>query len=113
MAEIVNMKQKPSGGSEVAAPMSQKESYHYGLRITLNDDALDKLGCDFKKFNTDTPVKLTCEAIVVSKSESEYDGKVERRLELQITGLSKPAVISENRMKTGTDLLKKMRGSNY
>jgi len=111
MAEIISMKGKASNTDTPVSVGEKGPHYPWGLKINLNDESLEKLGLDFSKFKSQSTVKLVCEAIVTGKSENEYDGKVSRELTLQITGMSKPSVVSSDRMKTGADLLKKMRGS--
>jgi hypothetical protein len=46
---------------------------------------------------------------VVGKSENDYGEEVEKRLELQIVNMAKPVISRGNRMKAGSDLLKRMR----
>lgn len=108
MSEIISLKGK---GDMLAGPetASSREQYPYGTRITLNDNSIEKLGLDFSKFKIGVSGKIVCEYVVVSKSESEYEGKMNRDICLQITGMQKPSMVSEDRMKTGSDLLRKMR----
>ena len=110
MAEIISMKGTASKDSCAPCTVGEKgPDYPYGIRVDLNNESLEKLGLKFDKFKSGATVKVVCEAVVTAKSENEYDGKLEKSLTLQITGMSKPSVISSDRMKTGADLLRSLR----
>ena len=107
--EYYDMKGKGNRGMEATVATSSKAEYPYGIRVNLDDESIEKLGLDFNKFKSGESVKLICEAIVVSRTESEYEGKMTRDLSFQITGMKKPTMIPEDRMKTGTELIRSMR----
>lgn len=59
------------------------DDYPYGLRISLDEQALKKLGLS-KLPKTGATVTLTAECCVVSTSVNDRKGKSDRRVELQI-----------------------------
>lgn len=66
-------------------PMSG-DDYPYGLRVSLDEDAMKKLGIT-KLPKTGSYVTLVAECCVQSTSVNDRDGKEERRMELQIEKL--------------------------
>lgn len=111
MPDIISL--KSAGDSSVEAAMStrQRDQYPCGLKITLNNESLEKVGLNFDRFKVGSPFKMMCEMVVTGKSANVYEGKIEHSVGLQITGVSKPSVASEDRMKTGADLIRKMRAA--
>lgn len=78
---------KRTAGDRTAAkalyetPIDQDE-YDYGLRISLGDEELEKLG--IKKLEVGKKVIITAAAEVIEFSENESDSGKRRRVELQI-----------------------------
>lgn len=70
------------------------EKYPYGLRFTLNDEDLNKLGIDINDYDVNSEVKIDAKAIItqVSSRQSNNDGSnkisFDNSLEFQITDLS-------------------------
>lgn len=69
-----------------AKPMSDGEDYPYGLRITLDADALKKLGVTSLP-KTGAYVTVQAECCVKSTSIDDRNGRTERRIELQIENM--------------------------
>lgn len=69
-------------GYEVCSP-SGGDDYPYGLRVSLDEDILKKLGIS-KMPKAGGYVALRAECCVISVSINERDGKTERRIELQM-----------------------------
>lgn len=72
-------------GYGVCSPMGG-DDYPYGLRVTLDEDALKKLGLT-KLPKAGAYVALRAECCVISVSVNERDGKTDRRIELQMEKL--------------------------
>ena len=85
-ADLVSMKRTKAEVKEMSAPTAMDdEQYPYGLRISLQNDELEKLGIDKLPGVGDT---FELEAIVVVKSVSagqSEGGEKRRSIELQIT----------------------------
>ncbi len=64
-----------------SSPIKEDE-YDYGLRISLGDEELEKLG--IKKLEVGKKVLITAGAEVIEFSENESEGGKRRRVELQI-----------------------------
>jgi hypothetical protein len=72
---------------------SYYEKYPWGLRITLNNEELEKLGIDVSDFEIETSINITAKALITSVSSEQNmneGGKANTRdrLEFQITDLS-------------------------
>lgn len=72
------------------------EKFPWGLRVTLTDEELKKLGIDLKEMTVDEKITFKAETKVVEITQNQrstdvlgpaYDEGGNRRLELQITGL--------------------------
>ena len=94
---MVNLKQdkkEMEKGTEVtASPEAPKDEYPYGLRVTLDQDTLKKLGISdaIGDYDIDDTVTISAKCLVksVSKSKDDYGKENEsERMELQITDLS-------------------------
>lgn len=90
-SRMVDMKRTPADKAEDAAtcaptPMAGPD-YPWGLCISLDQDDLDKLDLSDDCQAGDT-IDLRAFAKVTSISRREVEGKVETRIELQITDLS-------------------------
>lgn len=67
--------------------MDQAE-YPYGLSITLENEALDKLGIDIADYSVDQDVKIIAAGCVTRvSSESMKKGKDRRSLQVQIEAM--------------------------
>lgn len=86
---MISMKNKATKANVLSPGLDSpsSEPYPYGLRLTLNEDSLAKLGI------TDLPavgtaMVLTAKVTVSSASESEHEGeKKHRDISLQITDM--------------------------
>jgi hypothetical protein len=78
-------------------PMPSKPDYPYGLRITLGEKELEKLGLDFKEAFVGGLVHLHAMARVTSTSENKDNGSESCRIELQIEDLCIESEDDENR----------------
>lgn len=83
--KLTDLKRTSSDKSAVTslyeAP-SDAEEYDYGLRISLGDEELEKLG--IKKLEVGKKVMIAAVAEVIEFSENESDNGKRRRIELQI-----------------------------
>lgn len=84
MSKLVDMKLLKSQreGLGLTAPTRdvKEPPYPYGLRITLENEALKKLGKTAKDFEYGGRMKMPCEVEVVSLNESQdRDNKGEKR----------------------------------
>jgi hypothetical protein len=71
------------------------ERYPWGLRITLQNEELEKLGFKPKDFKIDQDVTIKCEACVTGISENEStDGEARKEVTLQI---EKMEIVSEGK----------------
>ena len=72
---------------------SYYEKYPWGLRITLNNEELEKMGIDVSEFDVETTINITAKALVTSVSSEQNmndngKAKTRDRLEFQITDLA-------------------------
>jgi hypothetical protein len=70
---------------------SYYEKYPWGLRLTLNNEELKKLGISIKDLDIDTVVTINAKALITSLSSDqniENKDKTNNRVELQITDLA-------------------------
>lgn len=71
----------------ICTSMSESEKYPYGLKLTLNKEALAKVDID-KLPEVGTVMKLTGSVIVTEASLRQYhDNTDEKNMELQITDM--------------------------
>lgn len=81
---MINMKRKAEKADMLASPASSEE-YPYGLRLSLGQEELTKLGIEALPA-VGTEMRLVAMVKVVSASSSEYEGEGERRdMSMQIT----------------------------
>lgn len=90
--KLVSMKKEDGHGKGCsccdASPSGCSEpDYPWGLRITLDEEQLAAMGVKALPASG-SPVGIEAAAMVVSQGEETRDGKVHRRLELQITDLA-------------------------
>jgi len=70
---------------------SYYEKYPWGLRLTLNNEELKKLGLKIKDLEIDTAINISAKALITSlSSDQNIENKegTRNRVELQITDLS-------------------------
>lgn len=70
---------------------SYYEKYPWGLRLTLNNEELKKLGLRVKDLDIDTVVNVSAKALITGLSSDqniENKESIRNRVELQITDLS-------------------------
>ena len=95
---MINMERpKPqSMETKLAEPVSDDsyyERYPWGLRLTLNNEDLNKLGIKINDYNVNSEIKIEAKAIITQvSSRQSSDGlnstNSDNSLELQITDLS-------------------------
>jgi hypothetical protein len=81
---------------KVAEPVSTDsyyEKYPWGLRLTLNNEDLDKLGIKINDYDVNSEIKIDAKAIITQVSSRQSSDGVnnansDNSLELQITDLS-------------------------
>lgn len=86
MTNMAREKKLATEGGE-AVSLGEDDKYPYGLRISLDSEALKKLGLD--KIPA-VGVQLCIEAnvkVIGVRSEEEQDGTTENNMELQITDM--------------------------
>lgn len=89
--KLVSMKLSKKDADAKMEPSSvamQGPAYPYGLSLTLDDDALEKLGLTMKDFTVGASMTLIAKVDVTAVSSSEYKGEDARQsISLQITAL--------------------------
>lgn len=96
MAKMVSLKMTPKEakaefGGDMGSPPSKPSlpKYPYGTKLTLETEALDKLGCAPGDFKVGQVLELTARVEVVGTSTRERQGGVDRNeVELQFTDVS-------------------------
>lgn len=89
MKSMKNMKKgmKDMGGAEVSMPEYKEPEYPYGLKISLQNESLKKLGIkEMPEVGQKMMVHAMCEVCSVSKYDSKEGGEV-KSMELQITDM--------------------------
>lgn len=87
--KITKAERKSREKSMEATPMLDGDEYPYGLRINLDNDAIDKLG--LKKLpNVGTTMRLEASVRVVEVSQNSRQDRDHRRVELQIEKMDLP-----------------------
>ena len=83
---LTDMKLSTKKAKLATAPIGEESPpYPWGLRITLEDEALNKLGKGTKGFGIGARMSMECQVEVVSVSESEeLKGRKNRSVGLQI-----------------------------
>ena len=70
-----------------ASPSSKKD-YPYGLRISLEDDSLEKLGLkEMPEVGKSMKMEAMCKVCGTSSNQSESDEGPRKRLEIQLTDM--------------------------
>ncbi len=106
--KLIDMKrQSETEDSTMLSPKTQDE-YPWGLRISLDDETLTKLGmAELPKIGAE--YKLVALACVVSISQNESsEGKPSRHVELQIEQMMLMPAAEEEGEDKGEDMAKKM-----
>ena len=101
--KLRSMKRKVEEGESCcdtpAITSGAKEEYPWGLRITLNNEELLKLGIDVTSFAVYEIVGLTAKAKVTDLSSGEDADGARQNVSLQITSLA----ISEDAVEMGEE----------
>ena len=83
------MKRKAKGNKvPMEVPMEAKESYPYGLRVSLEKEELTKLGVKLSDFTIGDTVSLFSNATVISMRSSESEGYDSSNLEFELRKIS-------------------------
>lgn len=86
--DLVSMKLTKAEAKAEASIEYKPPEYPYGLKIDLDNDALEKLGiAQLPEIGTPMTVTARCEVCSVSAYESQGQDKKQRNLQLQITDL--------------------------
>lgn len=93
--KLVSMKRKPEPKDDdekdgaCCAPDYDRPDYPWGTRLTIENDQLDALGLTGELPAVGTTMDMVAIVSVIStRSESVEGGKMERRLELQVTDMA-------------------------
>lgn len=87
--KLVSMKiTKQEKAEEKKAETLKQPDYSWGLRLSLDDECMGKLGLDASKMTAGESVSLTAKAKVVSTSVNASEGKKHQGVELQITDMA-------------------------
>lgn len=89
MTKLTNMKRTKKDmdkTTEVCAPNSLGDDYPYGLRLSLDNEDLKKLGITLPKNGSTMTLEAVCE--VIETSLISRDDKDEQRMSLQIQKLA-------------------------
>lgn len=82
---LADMKMSKAQSKErMAVPTSLYEEYPYGLRLSLDSDAMKKLGLSAKNFDVKDAVTIVATGRVVSMSSSQSAGDKQERSSLDI-----------------------------
>jgi len=89
LVSMKNQKKKNQGEGGLKDPSLAVNDYPYGLRLSLDDAALDKLGMDLPDVGDVVDVVAKARVEEVSARSHRHDGRSEqhRRAELQITNM--------------------------
>lgn len=79
-------KESPRNASVVVAPDSTSSGpeYEYGLRVSLSNDVIGRLGLDMRSLSVGQEIKLAGVGKIVGVSESEYSDGKERSVSIQL-----------------------------
>ena len=89
MAELKSMKMAPKEAKKAEEAFIDRDPprFPFGLRVSLNDESLDKLGMkELPKVGEQKSLVAMVEVVEVSEHDSA-GGKPRRRVELQITDM--------------------------
>lgn len=103
--KLSDAEKKAARGPEVSVSGSGGPDYNWGLRISLQDEDLKKLGLGGSLPSAGGILVMGAKCKVVGSSSSEYDGKARQTLELQITDM-------ELAPEPSTDLAARIYGSD-
>jgi hypothetical protein len=89
MMKLVSMKMKKSESNTALAMPAEAPEYPYGLSLTLDTSALDKLGLDVTELEVGSKKMIMAEATVTAISSNESQGGTpQQSVSLQITDLA-------------------------
>ena len=81
----LKLSKKNTKGMEMPTAIGERDQYPYGVRITLDEEQLAKMGDLFEDANVDEEVTITGKGCFVSKrSDQNQGGKKNRGLSIQI-----------------------------
>lgn len=103
--KLVDMKRSKKEQKE-SMPKIAADSYGYGLRITLDEDQLDKLGLDGGDFKVGGYVTLQARACIKSVRENSTDEGGDNcsvELQLEKLGVEKSAASLKDAVDDGID----------
>jgi|HigsolmetaAR201D_1030396.scaffolds.fasta_scaffold25441_1 hypothetical protein len=102
LVSMKRTKQEKKAANKAIMP-AEADSYPYGLRISLDDDALQKLGLKLPKVGERFHIEAVAE--VCSTSAHESSDHTDRRMELQIQklGLTKEARSMQEAVEEGIE----------
>ncbi len=88
-ANLVNMKQAPTSEKPTTAVTPERPAYPWGLSLTLEEDALEKLGLtDLPKVGAARRLVARVEVTSVSAREAQGEDGPHRSVGLQITDMA-------------------------
>lgn len=82
---MIDMLQTPEEANECASIGKQGPDYHYGLRFSLNQASIDKLGLKIPVVGTE--YKIQAEGLVVSCGMDDPADEKAMNIQIQITEL--------------------------
>ena len=86
---MISMRKSKEEMREDSQPHESKEEYPWGLRITLEEDSLDRLGMDTMPEVSKTMTLIaTVEVVNVSENANKDEETIRRSLGLQITDMN-------------------------
>ena len=85
MNKLIDMKRKIKEMEQpVEIKSSSKESYPYGLRVSLEKEELKKLGIKLTDYNVGDKVDLLSNATITSISSNESEGHESNRIGFEL-----------------------------
>lgn len=84
--KLTNLKTSTETYENAKGEKEIREEYPYGLRISLENDTIEKLGVSIP--DVGESIELSAVAKILSKSINEREGKKSVYVELQITDLA-------------------------
>ncbi|HHN8389738.1 capsid staple protein [Morganella morganii] len=97
--KMINLKTSTETYENASGKKETRDEYPYGLRISLENDTIEKLGTAVP--DVGESIELHGVAKILSKSVNEREGKKSVYVELQITDMA----LGSGSEKTATDVL--------
>jgi len=106
---LVNMKLPKSKKNNCSPEVCRSEPYPYGLELSLEKEAIDKLNLDINSFVIGGKVDIVCRAEVTNLSQSVAKKDENLSIRLQITDMNMSECKNENpkKLRDTIKLLKK------